>query len=118
MSLTWLRTLRDSGSVGLQVKLRVVIIEVLHLDGDGGARAQLPLRLLLRGDHHQQELPLVGVLKVEFLKHKLSLVLSLNAKFNQLSPVRCQIKGLKRHTHNFYPEQFQCNNSSEHIILR
>ena len=67
LPLTGERGLGHGGGVGLQGELGVVVVEVLDLDSDGGAAAEPRLRLLLRGHHHQQELPLVWVLIIQFL---------------------------------------------------
>ena len=66
--ITWDRVFWDGCSVRVQIEERVVVIEILNLDGDGGAGAEPSLCLLLSGHHHQQELPLVWILEVKFLK--------------------------------------------------
>ena len=68
INVTWKCTFWNGCGVGLQVKDGIVVIEIQHLHGDGGAGAEPRLGLLLCGNHHQQKLPLIGVFKVKFLK--------------------------------------------------
>ncbi len=70
--ITWQRWLRDGGGVGLQVEGRVVVVEVLHLDSDGGWAAELLLRLLLGCHNHEKKLSLIGILEIKFLQNKLN----------------------------------------------